>query len=152
MEERENLQGEEQLVVFTAGSEEYGLEISQVQEIIRLQAITRIPRSPDYVEGVINLRGNIVPVINLHQRLSLGERQNTDNSRIIIVQEQEAMVGIIVDSVTEVISLSREAIEPPSGSDALNASSYLKGIGRIGERLILLLDLEAVLGSKAVAV
>jgi purine-binding chemotaxis protein CheW len=132
----------QQVVVFTAGSEEYGLGIGQVQEIIRLLPITRVPCSPEHVEGVINLRGNVVPVIDLHRRLALGQRANSWRSRIIIVRTQDMIAGFIVDSVNEVLDLPAGHIEPPLDG---KEEAHLKGIGKSSGRVILLLNLENVL-------
>jgi len=138
----EDLDSGLQVVVFTAGSGEYGLGIGQVQEIIRPLPITRVPRSPEHIEGVINLRGNIVPVIDLHRRLDLGRRANSKRSRIIIVRTQDLIAGIIVDSVKEVLDLPAGHIEPPLAG---KTEAHLSGIGKSSGRVILLLDLKNVL-------
>ena len=117
------------MVVFTAGGEEYGLEIDQVQEIIRPLPITRVPGSPEYIEGVINLRGNVVPVINLQRRLALDRITNSDKSRIIIVSRQDLTVGIIVDSVKDVLNLPAEHVELPVLTGKTDVS-HLSGIGK----------------------
>lgn len=136
---------EEQLVIFELAGETYGIDISTVHEIIRLQAVTEVPRTPDFVEGVINLRGRIVPVIDLHKRFNLPPGEETQNSRIMVVEVNEVTVGMMVDAVLEVIGLPAKNIEPPpaviSGVDA----AYLRGVGKWKERLIILLDLNKVL-------
>jgi purine-binding chemotaxis protein CheW len=138
----ENLDGG-LVVVFTAGGAEYGLRIGQVQEIIRPLPITRVPNSPERIEGVINLRGNVIPAINLHKRLALGGRANSVRSRVIIVRTQDITAGIIADSVKEVLDLPAEHIEPPltGKTDA----AHLSGIGKSSGRVIMLLDLENIL-------
>ncbi|MDH7576739.1 MAG: chemotaxis protein CheW [Bacillota bacterium] len=140
-----NFKDEIQLVVFSVEKEEYGLEISQVQEINRLLPITRVPRAPAYIEGVINLRGNVVPVVNLHSRLKLGMRTNTDRTRIVVVRAQGIPVGLIVDEVLEVLCLSSSAVEPHAMPGVTSNAGYLQGVGKINERLILLLDLDSLL-------
>ena len=96
---------EEQLVNFSLGSEEFGVDIMRVQEIIRIPPITRVPKAPDYVEGVINLRGNVIPVISLRTRFGMGRVEETDLSRIIVLQVQTKVFGIRVDAVTEVLRI-----------------------------------------------
>lgn len=133
------------MVVFTLADETYGIDISTVNEIIRMQAITEVPRTPDFVEGVINLRGRIVPVIDLRKRFSLAVSEETQASRIMVVELEGLTVGMIVDSVSEVLRLPASSIEPTptmvSGVDA----AYLRGVGKWDDRLIILLDIKKVL-------
>lgn len=143
-EVKNNFENKIQLVIFLVDKGEYGLEINQVQEINRLLPITRVPRGPDYVEGVVNLRGNVIPVVNLHHRLGLGARVDSERTRIIIVQTKEILAGLVVDGVLEVLDLPPKAIEPPVMTEITNVV-YLQGIGKIAERLILLLDLNKLL-------
>jgi len=149
MEEKKTNNTEEQLVVFNLAGETYGVDITVVQEIIRMQAITKVPRTPNFVEGVINLRGRIVPVIDLHKRFNLGKAEETQHSRIIVVEVAGVTVGMIVDSVSEVLRLPSSNIEPPppviSGSID---SAYLRAVGKWQDQLIILLDLEKVLYEK----
>lgn len=140
-----NTGDEVQLVVFTAGKEEFGLEVNQVQEIVRLLPIARVPRAAAFIEGVVNLRGNVVPVINLHYRLGLEERRNTDQTRIIVTEVEGIFVGLVVDAVIEVLYLSRSILEPPAVVGSVDSSKFLKGIGKLENRLLLLLDLAALL-------
>lgn len=134
-----------QLVAFNLGAEEYAIDILSVQEINRLLPITRIPNAPDHVEGVVNLRGNVIPVLDLHKRLKLPERVNTEQTRIIILKAGENTAGVIVDGVTEVLKLDREAIEEAGGITTAAEVDFLLGVGKLGERLIILLNLEKVL-------
>lgn len=137
---------EEQLVVFQLGDETYGIEISAVHEIIRMQSITKVPRTPEFVEGVINLRGRIVPVIDLHKRFNLPLEEETAHSRIIVVEVKGVTVGMIVDSVSEVLRLPQANIDPPPPAITGGIETeYLRGIGKWEERLIILLDLDKVL-------
>lgn len=148
MEKQKAQTREEQLVIFTLANETYGIAISAVNEIIRMQAITEVPRTPDFVEGVINLRGRIVPVIDLRKRFRLEVAEQTQASRIMVVEMQDLVVGMIVDSVTEVLRLPSDSIEPTppmvSGVDA----AYLRGVGKRDDRLIILLDIDKVLYTK----
>ncbi|MCK5659837.1 MAG: chemotaxis protein CheW [Methanosarcinales archaeon] len=141
-----------QLAVFQLAGEEFGVDIMQVQEIIRMPTITRIPQSPEYVEGIINLRGKIIVVINLDTRFDMDSKELDDNSRIIVVEIGETVVGMIVDSVSEVMRLPAANVEPaPEMISAKINADYLKGVGKIDERLLILLDLERVLSEEEMA-
>jgi len=134
---------EEQIVVFRLGGEDYGIEINQVREIIRKREITPVPRQPPYVEGVINVRGTIIPVINLKKRFGLLGDPSTQ-PHTIIVESGEGLVGILVDSVSEVIRVPKDRIHhPPSVSMSVD-SQYLRGICRVGDRLLIYLDVKKV--------
>ncbi|HHY60068.1 MAG TPA: chemotaxis protein CheW [Clostridia bacterium] len=137
---------EEQLVVFQLGNETYGIEISVVHEIIRMQSITKVPRTPEFVEGVINLRGRIIPVIDLHKRFGLPVEEETTHSRIIVVEVKGVTVGMIVDSVSEVLRLPTANIAPPPPAIVGGIETeYLRGVGKWQDKLIILLDLDRVL-------
>lgn len=136
---------EEQLVVFKVGATEYGVSINNVQEIIRIPQSTKIPNVPDYVEGVINLRGNIIPVINLRKRFGVETVGKDEDSRIVVLELANQTVGVIVDEVSEVLKIPHEAIEPPSKIMNTGANSVLEGIGKIDQRLLFLLNVEAIL-------
>src|SRR5437763_16976232 len=103
---------EQQLVVFELGAELYGVEIARVHEIIRLQAVTRVPRSPAFVEGVINLRGKVIPVVDLRRRFGLPSAEHTRSSRIVVVEIGDQVVGIVVDGVSEVLRVNSATVEP----------------------------------------
>ena len=139
---------EEQLVTFSLGSEEFGVDIMRVQEIIRIPPITRVPKAPNYVEGVINLRGNVIPVISLRTRFNMTRVADTDLSRIIVLQVQAKVFGIRVDAVTEVLRIDSEAIEPPPPIALGMDSQYIRGVGKIGERLLILLELDQIMGGE----
>ncbi|CUS97288.1 chemotaxis protein CheW [Candidatus Kryptobacter tengchongensis] len=134
-----------QLVSFKLGDEEFGVNILQVQEINRLIQITKVPNAPDFVEGVMNLRGKIVPVINLRKRLGLGEKEHDKNTRIIVVELNDKTVGFIVDSVSEVLRVSKNVVEPPPELICGIDSEYITGIVKLDDRLMILLDLEKIL-------
>ena len=141
-----------QLVVFQLGGEEFGVEIMQVQEIIRMPDLTRIPQSPEYVEGVINLRGKIIVVVNLDTKFALHSKELDEDSRIIIVEVGGNVVGMVVDSVSEVMRLSASNVEPaPDIISTKVKADYLKGVGKLDERLLILLDLERVLNEDEMA-
>lgn len=143
--EKEMSAREKQLVVFHLSEQTYGTDIASVYEIIRMESISRVPRTPDFVEGVINLRGRIIPVIDLCKRLNLSKTSKTNSSWIIIADIGGNTIGMIVDAVSEVLRISSDRIEPPPpvihGLDA----SYLKGIAIVEEGLIILLDIKQVL-------
>lgn len=139
---------EEQLVTFGLGSEEFGVDIMLVQEIIRIPPITRVPKAPSFVEGVINLRGNVIPVISLRKRFGMENAEDTDLSRIIVLEVDSRVFGIRVDAVTEVMRLEEDAIEPPPSVAMGVDSHYIRGVGKIGDRLLILLDLEHIMGGE----
>ncbi len=146
-EDTTNTQSEQQLVVFDLAQEAYGVDIGTVREIIRMQDVTSVPHRPDYVSGVINLRGRITPVVDLRKRFDLSEQEITRDSRIVVVDIDGDDIGMIVDAVTEVLRISTTQIEPPSTMIAAGGSDYIVGIAKMEERLVLLLDLERVLTS-----
>jgi purine-binding chemotaxis protein CheW len=134
-----------QIVSFRVGSEEFGLDILRVQEIIRHQHLTRVPNAPDFVEGVINLRGQVVPVIALRKRFGL-ERQAHDNqSRIVVLEVQNMIVGFVVDSVPEVLSIPASAVAPPPRFSEVERE-YVSGVAKLEDRLLILLDVDRILG------
>lgn len=139
-----------QLVIFNLGIEEFGVDIMKVQEIIRLPEITRIPKSPDYIKGVINLRGKIIVVMDLDKRFGMATKEMTDESRIIVVDIEGTIIGMVVDSVSEVIRLLAKNVDPTPEiiTHKINAN-YLKGVGKMDDRLLILLDLENIINETA---
>jgi purine-binding chemotaxis protein CheW len=133
--------GEAQVVVLELAGEAYGVEIERVQEIIRMQPITRVPNGPAGVVGVTNLRGRVIPVLDLRQRLGLAQTPPTAQSRIVVAELGDDPVGLIVDGVSEVLQVPADAVEPPSALVASPESLYLRGVAKVDERLVLLLDL-----------
>jgi purine-binding chemotaxis protein CheW len=134
-----------QLVVFELANEFYGINIAVVESIIKMQAITQLPQTPSYVKGVTNLRGSVLPVIDLRTRFSLEAQVANRQTRIIIVTMGSVKVGVVVDGVSEVLRVSDELIEPlPPMVNTVN-SIFLKGIVRLENRLIILLELGKVL-------
>ena len=145
-------QAERQLVVFDLASEAYGVDIGAVREIIRMQTITRMPRTPDYVVGVINLRGKVTPVVDLRKRFGLDEGEDGLAQRIIVVDTGERSMGFVVDAVSEVLRIPNASVEPPSSVVMGVDSDYMVGIVKLADRLISLLDLERVMGTSGAAV
>lgn len=139
---------EQQLVVFELSNESYGVDIGAVNTIIRMQEVTAVPRSQEFVEGVINLRGSIIPVIDLRKRFGLAEGEITKASRIVVVEADGQLIGMVVDAVTETLRLSRDVIEPPSPIVTSIDSQYVRGVGKLENRLVILLDVDKVLASR----
>ncbi len=136
---------EHQLVVFELANEFYGINIAVVESIIKMQAITQLPQTPAYLKGVTNLRGTVLPVIDLRNRFGLDAQKDTRQTRIIIVTMGNIKVGMMVDGVSEVLRISDESVEPlPPMINSVN-SVFLKGIARLEDRLIILLEVEKVL-------
>jgi purine-binding chemotaxis protein CheW len=150
MPEKSAVKTEKQMVIFELGSEIYGLDISTVHEIIRMQPITRVPRTPSYVEGVINLRGKVIPVIDMRKRFNLEKAQNNKNNRIVVVNVKDTILGIIVDAVTEVLRIPTEYIEPVSDLLTAANSDYLLGIAKLADKMVILLELDKLLSADAI--
>jgi len=138
----------QQLVSFRIGSEEFGISIMKVQEIIRMQEITKVPQMPDFIEGVINLRGNVIPIVDLRKRFNLLITEKTNESRIVVVSVLDRVMGIIVDGVSEVLRLSDDQIEPPPQVISNIGREYIKGIGKLDKRLLILLEIDKILSSE----
>jgi purine-binding chemotaxis protein CheW len=143
----ENSSSEQQLVVFDLSGKAYGISIESVREIIRLQEITEVPRAPSFVEGVINLRGKVIPVVDLRSRFGLEAKERDQDNRIVNVDIGGHEIGMVVDAVTEVLRISSNLVEPPSNVITTADSGYLRGIAKLDDRLIILLDLEQVLST-----
>lgn len=142
---------ERQIVIFTLGNEEFGVRINEVKEIIRMEQITKLPNTDNYVSGVINLRGEIIVVIDLAMKLGIARHENDKNTRIIVIEVNDNTIGMIVDSATEVMRLNEGQIKPAPAiiTEKIN-SQYIEGVGIINERLLILLDLAKVLKSNEI--
>jgi purine-binding chemotaxis protein CheW len=134
-----------QLVSFRVADEEFGFEILRVQEIIRVQELTRVPNSPEFVDGVINLRGKVIPVITLRKRFGLEELVHDRETRIVVIEVKGAVLGFIVDSVSEVLRIPADAVEPPPRMGRVERE-YVSGVGKLDDRLLILLDVDRLLG------
>jgi len=145
------MEEELKVIVFTLAHEEYGVEIDKVRTIERMMPLTRVPKTPPFVKGVINLRGVVVPVIDLRGRFGLPEREYTDNTRIIIVSVQDMEVGLIVDSANDVMDLDRGRLEAPPEVVGGIQAKYLQGIVKLDDqRLLVLLNLPEVLNKSEI--
>ena len=136
-----------QVVAFKLRDEEYGVSILNVQEIRNLTDITRVPFSSDFIKGVINLRGSVLPVIDLKKRLGLAETPYTDDTRIVTVNIDDLHVGMLVDAVTEVLTIDSKPIDTKKAMNDKSGSRFLSGIGNVDGRLIIMLNLEEIIGT-----
>jgi purine-binding chemotaxis protein CheW len=136
-----------QLVTFKLGTEEFGVDILKVQEINKMMNITRIPNAPIFIEGVINLRGKIIPIVDLRKRLGFRDQPYDKSTRIIVVELDGLVLGFIVDSVSEVLRIPENTIEPPPSMVAGIESEYIEGVGKLDDRLLILLELKKIFSS-----
>jgi purine-binding chemotaxis protein CheW len=134
-----------QLVSFNIGEEEFGVDILKVQEINRMVDVTRVPNTPEYVDGVINLRGKVIPIIDLRRRFGMARKEKDKNSRIIVVELSGKVLGFVVDAVSEVLRIKKSVSEPPPPIIAGIDAEYITAIAKLENRLLILLDLERVL-------
>ncbi|MFZ5942950.1 MAG: chemotaxis protein CheW [Bacillota bacterium] len=142
---------DKQLVVFSLQNEEYGLEITKVQEIVRFQEITKVPNAPSFIKGLINLRGQVIPVVDLKKRFYGTGSEVLEDTRIIVVKAAAHTIGIIADQVSEVMRVPEDSIEPtPSLINDFNQSG-ITGVGKLEGRLLILLDLEKTLSSAEIS-
>ena len=132
------------LVTFNLDREEFGVDIDRVQEIIRVGAITPVPNAPEFIRGVINLRGRVIPVLELRRRLDIAEGELTKHSRIMVVESKAKVLGMLVDAVSQVLWLPVSAVETPP-EEVERTRTYVRGIGKVESRLIMLMDLDRVL-------
>ncbi len=146
MDEDDDNENVLQLVIFQLGGEEFAVDIMQVQEIIRMPETTRIPQAPEYVKGVINLRGKIIVVVSLDVKFNIEAKEVDENSRVIVVEVDDTILGMVVDSVSEVIRLPHSSVEnAPDIITSKIKAEYIEGVGKLDERLLILLDLKKVL-------
>lgn len=142
-------------LTFELGGEEYGLEILKVQEIIGMMNVTRVPRTPSYVRGVINLRGKVIPVVDLRLKFSMDSQEDTEKTCIIVVQittaTSQVITGIIVDEVSEVLDIAGDQIEPPPAFGTTVDTDFIMGMGKIDQKVVMLLDVDKVLGDGELA-
>lgn len=141
---------EKQIVVFSLGEEEFAVEIAMVREIVRMQAIRRIPGSPSFIEGIVNLRGGIVPIVDLRKRFGvIDSGVDHDQRKIVIVSLEARQIGILVDGVTEILRVDDESIEeaPEIVADAIE-KKYIIGVAKVDDRLIVILDMVRIFSSE----
>ena len=132
-------------VTFHLDKEVYGIDVMQVQEVLRYSEIAPVPGSPDYVLGIINLRGNVVTVIDTRMRFGIEPMEVTDSSRIVIIEAGGQVVGILVDSVAEVVDLSVDDIDPAPNIGTEESAQFIKGVANLGQELLIIIDLNKLL-------
>jgi len=136
-----------EVVTFTLGKEEYGIDIQRVQELRGYDAVTRIANSPDYIKGVVNLRGVIVPIIDLRIKFNLEAPKYDEFTVVIVLDIHKRIVGVVVDSVSDVISLEADQIKPPPEMGSALDTDYLIGLGTLDQRMLILVDIEKLMSS-----
>jgi len=148
----EIIPGEEvQLLIFSLGNEEYGARTDQIKEIINMTNITKMPRAASFIQGSINLRGKVIAVIDLAKQLDLPQYERSEEALIMVVDVDENIVGMVIDSASEVLSISTENIDPTPGFiESKIDTTFIEGLGKHGDRLFVLLDLNKILSSKDV--
>ncbi|MEE9309283.1 MAG: chemotaxis protein CheW [Spirochaetia bacterium] len=150
MENQKNRQYEmegdlNQLISFEVGNEEYGLDILGVKEVIRIREITRLPKAPSFVKGIINLRGDVIPIIDLRDKFGLENQEYTDMTRVIVVDVDEKLVGMVVDAASQVVRIPADQIVPPPPIAGGLSTEYIRGVGKLDERLVILLNIDRIL-------
>ncbi len=136
---------EQQVIVMAIGNERYGVDVTQVQSIEKIMPITRVPKTLPFIKGVMNLRGVVTPVLDLRERFGFESADLTDDARITVIQVEEVVVGMIVDAVTDVVTIQSDAIEPPPSIVGGVQAVYLSGVARVNGELLILLNLKRVL-------
>jgi len=144
-EERAAVEATEHLATFFLDREEYGVDVRLVQEIRRVGEITQVPRAPDFVRGVMNLRGRIIPVIDLKRKLGMGDVASSRAARIVVVRLQERLLGLLADGASQVLKVPVSLIEPPPEEVVEKGGDYIRGVAKLDERLIILVDLQRIL-------
>jgi purine-binding chemotaxis protein CheW len=155
-EETKKTQGDnlEQMVTFNLGQEEFGVNILQVQEINRMVEITQVPQTEHYVEGIINLRGKVIPIIDLRKKFSMPEKEYNNQTRIVVIDVKEDTVGLVVDGVSEVLRVPAGSLEEApklvsGGRSGCSGAEYIKSIVKLEDRLLIYLDLEKIISSSS---
>ncbi|WP_088032031.1 chemotaxis protein CheW [Evansella clarkii] len=133
------------VIVFQLHNEQYGVNIQQVRSIEKLQNVTPVPGTADFIKGVINLRGDITPIIDLKDRLQIGKTEYTDHTRVLIINIESIQMGLIVDNATDVLDIEESIIDAPPEVIGGVTEEYLSGVAKIDDRLLILLDIERIL-------
>jgi len=145
-EEKKAAEATEHLVTFFLATEEYGVDVRMVQEIIRLTEITQVPRAPEFIKGVINLRGRIIPVVDLKRKLNLGQVEPGRHARIVVVKLKDRLLGLLVDGASQVLRVPVATIDPAPEEVVEIDANYIRGVAKLADRLIILMDLPKVVG------
>ena len=140
-----------QFISFSVGDEDYGLELLRVKEVIRVRQITWLPKAPSFVKGIINLRGDVIPLIDLRERFGLEYVDQTTQTRVVVVEVEGRLMGMIVDSASQVVRIPADQIDPPPPVLGGLAREFITGVGKFEDKLVILLDVDAILtaGEKA---
>ena len=134
-----------QLISFSVGEEEYGLELARVKEVIRVREITWLPKAPSFVRGIINLRGDVIPIIDLRDEFGLDSREDTAQTRVIVVEMEGRFMGLVVDSASQVVRISADQVDPPPPVPGGFSQELITGVGKLEDRLVILLNPDAIL-------
>jgi len=134
-----------QLISFAVGDEEYGFELQHVKEVIRMREVTWLPETPSYVQGIVNLRGQVIPIIDLREKFGLPSTETTAETRVIVVEVEGSAVGMVVDSASQVVRLPENQFEPPPAVLSKASQAYITAVGKQGDKLITLLDVRRLL-------
>jgi purine-binding chemotaxis protein CheW len=138
------------LISFAVGAEEYGLELLRVKEVIRMRQIVRLPNAPVFMKGIINLRGDVIPIVDLRGRFGLESGEQTASTRIIVVEVRGQLVGMVVDSSSEVVRVPADQIEPPSPLLRSGAQDFITGVAKMSDRLVILIDVDKVFSTNEI--
>jgi purine-binding chemotaxis protein CheW len=134
-----------QFISFSIGEEEYGLELLRVKEVIRIREITWLPKAPSFVKGIINLRGDVIPIIDLRDKFGLEAKEATAMTRVIVVEVEGRMIGMVVDSASQVVRIPADQIDPPPPMLGGFSQEFITGVGKLDDKLIILLNTDAIL-------
>jgi purine-binding chemotaxis protein CheW len=137
-----------QLISFTVGAEEYGLELLRVKEVIRMRQITWLPKAPSCVKGIINLRGDVIPIVDLRERFGLAAQEQTAITRMIVVEVEGRMVGMVVDSASQVVRIPADQFDPPPTAMGALSRDFITAVGKMDEKLIIMIDVDRVLSTE----
>ena len=146
--QEENASEMQQLISFTVGDEEYGLELLRVKEVIRMRQITWLPKAPACVKGIINLRGDVIPIVDLRERFGLRQQQQTAMTRVIVVEVAGRPVGMVVDSASQVVRVPSDQFDPPPVLMGKGSRDFITAVGKTGDRLIIMIDVDTILSSE----
>jgi len=146
LKDRVDMRGElRQFISFSVGDEEYGLELLRVKEVIRVREITWLPKAPSFVKGIINLRGDVIPIIDLRDKFGLEAKEATAMTRVIVVEVEGKLMGMVVDSASQVVRIPVDQIDPPPPVFGGVSQDFITGVGKIDDKLIILLNSDAIL-------
>jgi purine-binding chemotaxis protein CheW len=140
-----------QLISFTVGAEEYGLELLRVREVIRMRQITWLPKAPPCVRGIINLRGDVIPIVDLRERFGMQAQEQTAMTRVIVVELEGRPVGMVVDSASQVVRVPADQFDPPPTTVGGRSGDFIVAVGKMGDRLIIMIDVGRILSTEEIS-